>query len=132
MATRVDDIRQHLPQPRAHAGGGGGGVQQQQLVVQAGPADDDEQQAYDGSSYTRAQDPPGSDDATSAEEGDGSTKERADVLQDGVTRVGTCLWAVQLRLAHPASGQLLDVSCGSWPERMYRQVCVLEAPAPAG
>lgn len=70
----------------------------------------------------------GSRDEETASSDGGSSKLRGDVLQDG-TVVGTCLWAVQLQLRHPVTGQLLDISMGESPLQLFDTICALDGAA---
>jgi hypothetical protein len=54
-----------------------------------------------------------------------SCRLRGEVLQDG-TVVGTCLWAVQLQLHHPVTGQVIDICLGESPMKLFDQVCALD------
>jgi hypothetical protein len=65
---------------------------------------------------------PGSQGASSV-----GCKERGEVLQDGAV-VGTCLWAVQLQLPHPVTGQVVDISMGDSVVLLYDRLCDLDAP----
>lgn len=76
----------------------------------------------------------GSDDdgdggsSSSGADGSGASvsKCRGQVLNDG-TVVGTCLWAVELQLLHPHSGQRLDISVADAVERLCHRICGLDA-----
>lgn len=57
-----------------------------------------------------------------------SCKLRGEVLQDG-TVVGTCLWAVQLQLCHPATGQVIDISLGESPVQLFDRICAMDGAA---
>lgn len=68
----------------------------------------------------------GSSSGDAVKSGSDGCRQRGDVLQDG-TVVGTCLWAVQLQLVHPVTGQYLDISVGESPSHLYDKICQLEA-----
>lgn len=57
----------------------------------------------------------------------GSSSQVGELLRDGQV-APLCLWAVQLRLLHPVTGQQMDVSVGTQAEAVYRQVLQREAP----
>lgn len=68
----------------------------------------------------------GSSSGDAVNSGSSGCRQRGDVLQDG-TVVGTCLWAVQLQLVHPVTGQYLDISVGVSPSHLYDRICQLDA-----
>lgn len=72
---------------------------------------------------SRGSTPAGDSDSTR------SSSQVGELLRDGEVSP-LCLWAVQLRLLHPVTGQHMDVSVGTQAEAVYQQVLRREAPTP--
>jgi hypothetical protein len=131
------DIQQHLPAlPPSNTPGTDGQRQQHVQMHAAAAVDTAELQVWGGQqvvcpSGSREGSSSGSRDAKDAVDGSSSSSNggtrRSELLRDG-TPVGTCLWAVQLRLHHPVTGQVLDISAEQRAAALYDMVCSIEAP----